>query len=515
MRLPFPEHIPLKYALLFALLLGGAQQLQGTSALFSLYCFLFIVIATFAFNLAGGFTRPSGGYVFFYAVLAVILGLFWKAFLGESADSNLTQPLLTMGATLGGITAMLAAVFVSRKLTARRAFLADMLTDANTLSAALGCMIVGLTLTVIYTVVPFGSGSPLSALAQLDRFLPLAMIIAVIYQIRKSGGTSSVNWIVLVSGGALFAGGCLSYSKQALFTPVLCWLIAAASQRYKVSRVQTIGFILLMAFMVYFLVPYSQYGRSFTVSTSDTQSKQEAAIQNIDTSIAMLSDLGDVRQKYEQMTKNSEASGNAMGYFDTPQGFFDRLQMISIDDAIINETEQNGPFGFFPIIIDFENIVPHFLWPGKPAVNFGNVYAHELGVLGPDDNTTGVSFSPMGEAFHLGRWIGILVVAPLLWIMLFTLFDSLCGDARKYPWGLLAIVLFAHEAPEGGLGGPIAMMGLGAIGIVFAAFAAAYVMPILGSIFVGRGGSRLRPTAPVRSIPRRLPPLPLPRISGQ
>ena len=73
-----------------------------------------------------------------------------------------------------------------------------------------------------------------------------------------------------------------------------------------------------------------------------------------------------------------------------------------------------------------------------------------MGMLGDEDRTTGISFSPIGEAFHVGRWTGIFIVAPILWIMLFTLYDSLCGDARKVPWGLLAIVLFAHIAPEGG-----------------------------------------------------------------
>ncbi|MEO8736456.1 MAG: hypothetical protein ABI380_07925, partial [Edaphobacter sp.] len=186
MRLPFPEHIPLRYAIYFAALLCVAQLLQGTSASFSLCSFLFIVVATVAFNLAGGITRPSGAYIFFYAVLVVIFGLFWKAFLGEPADSNLTRPLLTIEASLGSITGMFMAVFISRKMTRKRALLGDMITDANMLNASMGCMIIGLILTLILTAVPFQGGSVLSALAQLNHFLPLAIILGVVYQIRKS-----------------------------------------------------------------------------------------------------------------------------------------------------------------------------------------------------------------------------------------------------------------------------------------------------------------------------------------
>ena len=137
----------------------------------------------------------------------------------------------------------------------------------------------------------------------------------------------------------------------------------------------------------------------------------------------------------------------------------------------------------------------------------GNFYAHEIGMLADNDTRTGISFSPIGEAFHLGRWTGIFLVAPLLWIVLFTLFDSLCGDVRKHPWGLLAIVLFSHVAPEQGLGGVVYMFWYGAGGIVFAALTASYVMPILGSIFTSSRRIGLRRSAPIRSIPRHLPPI--------
>src|SRR5271170_1107989 len=117
MRLPFPERFPLQYVVLAAAVLAALQQLQQTSLTFSIFSFLFIVIAAITFNMAGGFTRPSGSYVFFYSVLGLIVGLFYKAYLGEPADSNLRSPILTMQVFTGGIFAMLLAVIVSRKLT--------------------------------------------------------------------------------------------------------------------------------------------------------------------------------------------------------------------------------------------------------------------------------------------------------------------------------------------------------------------------------------------------------------
>jgi hypothetical protein len=378
--------------------------------------------------------------------------------------------------------------------------------------ASIGCMVTGLALTAILTLVPRQSGSVLSSLGQLNGFLPLAIILGVIYEIRKSGGTRSINLPVVISGGTVFiVSGILGFSKQGLFTPLLCWAVAAGSQRYRLSIRQVIGITLVTMFMVYYLVPYSQYGRNFKVSASSAAengvevTEMSALRQNFEVAVSLLSNPGYSRRQFEHADTPGRVDG-IPAYFDTPQGLFDRLQMLSMDDAIINVTEQRGRLGLGPIVLDFENFVPHFLWPGKPILRMGNFYAHEIGMIGPEDETTGISFSPIGESFHLARWLGIFVLAPILWITLFSIFDSLCGDVRKYPWGLLALVAFGHVAPEGGLGSLIYMLWYGSISICFAALAATYLMPLLGYIAVRSQSVGVRPVVRVGSIPRRLPP---------
>lgn len=498
MRLPFPERIPLIYVLSFAMLLCTVQILEGTSGLFALYSFLFVLVAALTFNLAGGFTRPSGSYVFFFAVLGVIIGLFWKAIIGEPADSNLAAPMVTIRVYFGGICAMFAAVYVSRKLTSKRAFLGTLLTPQNMLNATIGCMVTGMLIVVLVTVVPHESGSILSALSQVDRFLPMAIILGVIYQIRKSGGTSSVNLPVLISFAVIFLSGIVGFSKEGMLTPIFCWVAAAASLRYKLSLPQVIGGILSALFVFQFLVPYSQYGRVY---------KTDSLSENFNTSLSLLSNLEFVRDQNTKIEmESSEAAGS--GYYNTPQGFFDRLQMIGMDDALINFTEQGHVFGLSPIWADFENLVPHFIWPDKPRLYYGTLYAQEIGGIIPEgDTTTGISFTPTAEAFHLARWVGVLIIAPIIWTLLFTLFDSMCGDVRKSPWGLLVISIFAHAAPETGISGPIYLLGYGAVGILFAALAAAYAMPIIGTLLAGPENVTIRRITRVRSVPRRLPSL--------
>jgi hypothetical protein len=493
MRLPFPERISLLYVVLFAGFLATVEVFEGTPGEFAICTFLFIVIAAIAFNLAGGFARPSGSYVFFYAVLGVIVGLTWKAVLGEPADSNLLMPLLTIHVYLGGIAAMLVAVYLGRKLTTKRAILGTVLKEADKQNATMGCMATGILITFIQLVLPHPDGSVMSAILQLNRFLVMAIVLGVTRQIMKSGGTSSVNLPVLLSFAFLFAAGVIGFSKEGMITPFVCWLVAACSLRYRISNYQLIGVILTGLFIFQFLVPYSQYGRNFMTPSIS---------QNFDTSISLLSNLGYVREQYAMQEEETREEA-VVSYYNSPQGFFDRLQMISVDDSLIEFTERRGTFGLSPLILSFENLAPHVFWHDKPAVGFGNVYAHEVGGLSEEDTTTGISFSPTGEAFHLARWTGVLIVAPILWTLLFTLFDSLCGDVRRAPWGLLIMVTFSHMAPEGMLGGVIYMFGYTTITIVVVALSVAYIMPVVGALMIGPGRVGLRRIAPIRSFPAR------------
>ena len=69
MRIPFPERVPINRAAIFAVVLFAIQIAEGTALYFATGCLIFILIAAFAFNAAGGLTRASGAYVFFYSVL--------------------------------------------------------------------------------------------------------------------------------------------------------------------------------------------------------------------------------------------------------------------------------------------------------------------------------------------------------------------------------------------------------------------------------------------------------------
>jgi hypothetical protein len=68
------------------------------------------------------------------------------------------------------------------------------------------------------------------------------------------------------------------------------------------------------------------------------------------------------------------------------------------------------------------------------------------------------------------------------------------------------IVLFAHAAPEGDITTIIYMCFYTVYAIVFAGIMGAYVMPVVGTLFIGPQGIMMRRGAPIRSLPNRLRP---------
>ena len=461
----------------FAAALFLVQVVQGTPYYFSTGCTAFLILAALAFNVGGGLRRAAGAYVFFYSFLVVVVGLCYKALLGERADSNLQDPRTTIAVYVGGMAAMFVAVSISSQLSRRKGLLQEILKDSEMYRACIGCIVFGAFGAMLITVFDSSAGALNKIYTQLNQLMPLGIIIGVLYEIRSSGGKRSINIpVILTMIYYFFFLGLLSFSKQGMFIPFYCWVLPVCAMRFRLSHLQVINCLFGVFIVFQFLVPYSQYGRRFLVGTLTMSEK-------FDISKRLLSRPLDTREKYVE-TQN-EGLGGAH-YFNRAQGFWDRLNFIAVDDSLINVTDQGTEFGLSPIWGTFTNALPHFILPNKPSRNYGNIYAHEVGGLPDDDITTGISFSPTAEAYHLGRWSGIFIVAPLVWILLFFVLDSLLGDLRASPWGLLALALLSHTAPEGGVTGVISLVTYGVEVLIFCSFFATWLAPSIAVMVLGR-----------------------------
>ena len=489
----------MRNTIILIVLIVLAQQLEGTDTTFSLLTAVYLALFAIGFNAGGGLYFLAGAYIFFNGMLSCIVGLLYKISVGEASQSNLLLPTRTMEAYCLGMAGMAAAAAISRRLIPRRGLIANLAAGDSMKQAALGCLIVGIIIQIGSAGGLQNAASVSSALGQINHFIQMAIILGTSYEIRHSNGKSSSNWIVWVAGLWLFFFGVIVFSKEGMFISLVSWLIPAIVLRFDFSKKQLFGGAVVVFILLHYLVPFSQYGRNL---------RSETGGANTAGAFGLLSHPEQTRRLYLEQSEVDDDHG-APHYYDKPAGLFDREQMIAFDDALISYTDQGNYRGFIVTIEGYENIIPRFIWKSKPATLTGNEYGREIGVLGDDDVTTGISFSPTGDAYHQDGLFGVLVLVPFVTFVFFMVGDSLAGDTRVSPWGLLLIALSSHAAPEGLLNGTIYLSSYGAFAVVIIALLAKYVLPIFANLLTGSERTRVRRTMEFRPMVRgsRINPL--------
>ncbi len=478
--LPFPTRVPLFPAFVFTSVLVIVQLAEGTDPRYSALIFVFVMLSVFAFNVAEGLARPAGAYILFFSLLVVDVGTVYKALLGQAAQTNLEQPLLVMSTYVGTMGAMLIAALISRKFVTTKQGLAAMLNvgQFDYRASALGCLVVyGLMITAA-TTLPEQGGQVLHSLIVVNPFLPLGVLLATIAAVKDSGGGRSTNVISLVSMAYIFGVGLTAFSKQGMFLPVVCWLVGAAWAGYRLRLKHLIFIACFCVFAQTVLVPISADRNDVQTGTL---SERVGLIEHY------LTHIPELRRRAREWQPPSDLDWRNY-YYGSPQGLFDRLTMLPNDSVLISFSDQGHYFGYRAIWFYFGDWIPHLLSPHKLAglSAGGNTYSHEMGGLADADTTTGISFSPAAEAYHIDGWRGVLLLQPLIYLMLFASTSAVCGDIRRQPWGLFLVLDFAHVAPEAMLGGAISATRLGNIGIALAIFFCGYITPVLGMLLSGR-----------------------------
>lgn len=109
-----------------------------------------------------------------------------------------------------------------------------------------------------------------SALLQADVFPSVGLILATIGAIHDSGGRRSTNTISIIAFSYLGFWVLTFFSKQAMLTPMVCWIIGAFYSRLKVRFVHIVAVILMVVVNCGFVSP-SSASRDFAEGLDTSQ----------------------------------------------------------------------------------------------------------------------------------------------------------------------------------------------------------------------------------------------------
>ncbi len=468
MKVSLPSHVPMKWVLSFVLVLVIVQMIQGTTALLACTAGAFIILAALAFNAAGGLQYPSGAYIFFNALLSAILGIVMKAVLGEPLNTNLTDAQYTLTVYVTGMCAMLVASLLNRRFRRRPPLLRNTLQNVRMDQVALGCLI--LSIAVTYAAPRSITGT----VSQFNRFGILAILLSVSYRLKETDGRRSFTWVAFIAWLYNTLSGLLEFSKEGMFTASVAWAIAAVASGYRLTWKRAAILIAIAVPALTILTPFSQVGRVYKV----------AGVSRVDTAIDLLSHPLQTRDLYERSQVDRYLAAADYHWFNQPQGLLDRLTVVPIDDALIYATDHGSPGSLDVVWSYFANAIPRYLYPDKPTLLTGNVYGHIVGVVGEEDYTTGISFTPYAEAYHAGHWLGVTVIICGMFLMLFIVCDSLTGSVADGPWALLYFVAFAHQAAEGLLSALVYGATTYSLAVIAAQVITTYVAPVVGAFAI-------------------------------
>lgn len=452
----------------FAVLLMAAQVIEGTTLFLATLCFAFVVMSALAFNLAGGMRYPSGAYITACSVLTVILGMVVKVFLGEPMQRNLLAPEKSMAVYTAGMASMLAAVYVNSLLRPKHGLLSGMGNKANATQIGLGCLIVAIGTPYILPDQVQGT------FTQANYFLLLAIIIPVYDKVRKSGGRSSYSSVALIAWAYIMYGGLTSFSKQGLFVGSVTWALSAIAAGYRASFRKLALICVVSVVSASILTALSQIGRDI--------GRNQGSAFALSVSLDLLSHPLKLRETYQNKSASDFEERAGYHMFDEPQGLLDRFNMFAIDDALIHATDTGTKSDMSAIWSYFTNLVPRYLYPDKPYLHWGNTYAHQIGMLGEEDSTTGISFSPFSDAYHCAEWTGVTVIFFIFFLFSFFLMDAVGGSSDESIWPLIFMVYNFHAAPEGMLGAPIYAGATLSVFVIGVAVVCTRVVPLIGGL---------------------------------
>ncbi len=189
--------------------------------------------------------------------------------------------------------------------------------------------------------------------------------------------------------------GMLSFSKQAMLSPLLSRVIGVFYTRMKIRFVHLVVLVLMGV---------ANFGFVSPLSASGDLSENMDYSQRFQLVSLLITHWDKVEQHVKDQKQYLNENGVNEYYNEEQESLLERLSIIPPDDTMMAYAAKGNFEGIAPVVNYFENI-PHFVAPNKQIWYRGNYYAHEIGFgIGADDYSTGICFSPVAETYHCEGW---------------------------------------------------------------------------------------------------------------
>jgi hypothetical protein len=388
------------------------------------------MFAVNAFNHMGGMTHMAGAFCFFAILPTVTVPELTHLFFGQPGDFNLVHPLTTAGVCAVFFGCVMVAARMISLMSHPVAVLEHIkfsISELRIISIFACVVAISITIRILTLTQPVRDGSLLAA---LNHFSPLLIAISVMMatyvRMATTGGRSVMNWFVAFLLILAIVPGLLSASKEGMLTPLLCWFLVVAASRHRFSPFGILGIATVLFVAWTFVYPFSQNARSSVRGAENLSEK-------VDLIVGFFRDPS----QFPDSISNSENSSE-FGVSTSKVSIIARYSVLPSIDMLIGADQKLGYTSidrYAPVLV---SIVPHALWPNRPAPLTSNELGHKAGFqMEAGDTTTGIAIGSPALFFDLGGWLA-LIVFTLLCFMIFFLFTvRVVGNSSTGIWGLV------------------------------------------------------------------------------
>jgi len=446
MRVPFPQSIPFRGALVVLSVVLLFQLIEGTDPVFAILMLIAQLATVVSFNLLGGIRHMAGAFCLFMVLPTVTVPELAHLILGQPGEMNLQHPIATAGVcAVFFLSVMIAALFAS-SIRHPEPYLGRIHFSILELRIVivLSCIFAGAISVAYYTAGgPAEDGSLLAALNHFYPFMIAASIMLATYvRLETTNGRSCMSWYVAALILFNVTTGILGASKEGILTPIFCWLVVVAAARYRFSWLGTVSVICLLLLLWFTVYPFSQRARS-PVREALTLSEK------VDLVLLFFSDPS----TFPEISPAEESSEFGVS---TPKvNIVARYSLLGTIDMLIDADQKVGYTSierYAPVLIA---MVPHAIWPDRPLPISSNELGHKAGFRIDENNTeTGIAIGGPALFFDVGGWLALIVYTTLCFSLFFLVALRFVGSADNSVWGLVPIgmeALGAGTASPGGM----------------------------------------------------------------